>query len=252
MTRQRNYGTIENPNMRDITLELTDSLRDYMKILPDLDFGDFETMRLTPDKPNSARIIIPIYHYGEEVGTITAILFRSGDGTGANTTYKLNELEIYRYLQFKDKPERVLPRKKDCIKEAFFPFFSIHDNKIYRNTVSLEELSVDNPENPTMIIHACHLGDQPIKYPCFLKALKNDSNKKRGRGSERIQLTCGHFESGKRFGDPHAIVHTLKEPKDAMQVVGFLSVNRYDNPLVEILDKVATVPEDIRTSSDFF
>ena len=100
--------------------------------------------------------------------------------------------------------------------------------------VSLEQVTVDNPDYPTKLVKGITIGISPEDMIS-------------GRNAKpELQLTCGYRRNGQRFGDPHA---TFYNPKLAeghphrMQVAAFLSVESADNPLCKVLDKMAIAPQ---------
>ncbi len=190
---------------------LEEALRQYEVLHENqLNFSAFPDLVLTPDKPNSARTIIPVTHKETKVGEMYVIVFRPGDGTGDSKTYTLDQLRIppkYRYIE---KPARVLPRSKQgIICEGFFPLFSIGQNHPEMFAVSLEELTVDDVSNLQTIVRAWTLnnGNQPTVYQ-----------------------TTGMDLQSRRFGDPHAIHNATNK----IQVAGFLAVTDQESSLISI------------------
>lgn len=219
-------GTIENPDLVKLTELLDKSLEKYQKhIGNNIKFGSHLPLYMTPEKPNSGRTVVEVNYEGSKAGDMCVILFRPGDGTGDDKTYKLHDLEIPEYLRFIDKPERVLPRKKTCAMEVFFPFFSViqlpYGDEIptlaFGNVVSLEELTVDAASKK--IVKMRDLGESPETY-----------RNKIGQVTPHISLTTGYLANGTRFGDPHSIFH--RQDVKSMQVVGFLSLGE-DDPICE-------------------
>jgi hypothetical protein len=209
---------IEPTDLLTLRRPLEDALSAYENITG-LKFSDFPDLIHTPEKPNSARTIIPVTYKSAKVGDLYTIVFVKGDGTGDSKTYKLNELVIPSEFQFTDKSDRIIPRSKTgVIREGFFPFFSITPKG---NTVmyaaSLEELSLDGKT----IAPIWRLGLNDADYSA---ALQNQE-----ATTPQIYVTVGEAKDGKRIGDPHAI-HYSRHIADAIQVVGFLSINDLDNP----------------------
>ena len=204
-------------------------------------FGEHKPLQLTPDKSYTAKTVVPVISPNNQEAEMYVIAFSKGDGTGNNSSYHVDEIEIEGKLHFRKNQERVIPRsKKGIAMEAFFPFFSVHEifvpNSISRNIVCLEEIMFRNQEGsnlPTLVSQAI-LGHNWNKYG----ALGTEA------GPQFIYLTTGYKRNGKRFGDPHSIYyHTDQE--DALQVVGFLPITNKDSKLCEIFEEIATIPEGL-------
>jgi hypothetical protein len=173
-----------------------------------LQFLEHEPMKRTPDKPNFARSVVPVRYDDQPIGDMYVIVFMPGDGTGDEKTFKLGQLEIPKEHQYAERPEKVLPRRKDGVFcEGMFPIFSTVGNTRYLFTVSLEELTVDNVADPKKVIKTWDLGMERSRHD----TLPSHYN---------VYLTTGHRSDGKRFGDPHAIVNAT----DKIQVAGFLAI----------------------------
>jgi len=210
-------------NLAGMSAELKDTLNAYARSFSGhISFGDFNPLRLTPKKSYTARTEVPVFCQENPAGTLYALVFQFHDGTGDagdNCTFKLDDLEIPgRFKPMKD-PRKIFPRsKKGTHIEAFFPFFTAIDEKYFRHAVSLEEWTVDDPQNPKTIIKAGNLGLSPTQY---VEALANESSEDMLRHTLPLFLTCG-YQDGQRFGDPHAIYCAVPTP--GAQVVGFLAV----------------------------
>jgi hypothetical protein len=214
------------------TIKLADSLLDYGEELKSVEFGKFDDFSFTPEKPNTARTVVPVLYQGDEVGKIYAIVFAPQDGTGDTNTYTLSQIQLPAQIQH---PERLLPRKKSCIMEAFFPFFTEYNGAIFPNTACLDEIVVDKNGGTERAMLLWNLGVSPERFHRSVNdALGNIPH---------VQLTTGHYRNGERFGDPHAVYCDPISSFKAIQVVGFLAVDNKDNPLCPLLDKIAEVPE---------
>lgn len=233
------FGTFESPNLDILSKFLSVSLAEFENFIgQEILFGNkgspfkklIKQLYRTPEKPNTARSEVPVFVDSKEAGLLYCILFCPGDGTGDSKTYTVNDVVIPECLRFDVKQERVIPRKKSCSCEAFFPFFSVYSGNIVPNVVSLEELSL--AEDGRTITSTLHLGE--LSERCV--DIAKDSvlrNQKR----PFIEFTTGYRTDGTRFGDPHAIYHDRNFP--AMQVVGFLSVEKAGTPLAKILGSAA-------------
>ena len=209
------FGTNEEPNLNAFDAELKKYLERYqLRMGPDISLKLDGPMHLTPDKPNTARTTVTVNHKNVKLGTLYAILFTPGDGTGDANTYKQEELKVPKRLQFADKPERVFPRKKDCALEVFFPFFSVINREVNPYCVSLEELTVENGK----IVKLFELGFNPgdVRYRLEYGGTMVSET--------QAQFTVGYSVAGVRYGDPHAIYQN--RDLDVMQLVGFLSLEK--------------------------
>jgi len=211
--------------VRGFRKPLRKSLQKYASLLGgEVEFQEFPDFILTPDKPNSARTVVPVTFSGEEVGKMYVIVFSAFDGTGDDKTYGLGDVKIPLGLKWCEKPERVIPRSKEGVMiEGFFPLFS----KTPYGTIApfaahLDELTLDGNE----VIPAWRLGQNKRS---FLNAIS------RSRSSIRpeIQFTTKADFSGRRFGDPHAVYYG-SPALEAVQVAGFLSITDQDNPLMSL------------------
>mgnify|MGYP006221322631 CR=1 FL=1 len=204
---------------------LNASLRGYEQVIDsEISFGEFSDFRVTPDKPNYARTVVPVRYRGSEVGEMYAITFLSGDGTGDENTYKIGDVIIPDEFRFKEKQERVIPRSKEGIAlEAFFPLFSTnHRGHVIPFAACLEELTLNDHNE---IECAWNLGSKQQRY---LIQLDSDPE-----SMPRISLTTGTRQYWERFGDPHAIYNPVKVPHS--QTVGFLGISDENNPLYKVI-----------------
>ncbi|MBD3303890.1 hypothetical protein GF343_02000 [Candidatus Woesearchaeota archaeon] len=208
-------------DLSDMSLVLKEMLGKYADLFrPYVSFGDFASLRGTPGKNYTARTEVPVHGRNKDsIGTLYALVFQFQDGTGNDSTFKPGDLELPgRFKSMKD-PRTVFPRSKQGIRmEAFFPFFTALDGKYHKHAVCLEELTVDNPENPATIIPQGILGLKTTEYS---RALRGEKIKGYDDINPPLFLTCGYKE-GARFGDPHAIYHSI--PAEGAQVAGFLAV----------------------------
>ena len=195
-----------------------------------LSFGEFPDFVLTPDKSYSAKTVVPVLYNGEEVTTMSAILFQPYDGTGDTSTFSLGSLAVPKQWQHDTKPERVLPRAKTGILyEGCFPLFGLKPGLMPLEyivrpfAISLDELIVDSPDSPTAIVKGWDLGISNENYQILL-------------GSElslgaRVFLTTGTTRGGQRFGDPHVVYNG----RNSIQVAGFVGIRDNDNPLINLV-----------------
>jgi len=212
---------VNNHDLKALRKPLEEALSAYET--DNIKFQDFPDLILTPEKPNSARTIIPVKYGTAKVGDFYAIVFVRGDGTGDAKTYKIDDLIIPHEFLHSTKPERVIPRAKTGIVcEFFFPLFSISPQGYTSMfAASLDELGiVDKTITPIW-----RLGQSDIDYSKALqgKVLVNP----------QIDVTVGESRGGKRIGDPHSIYYG-RNIEDALQVAGFLGIADPNSPLINI------------------
>jgi hypothetical protein len=211
---------INDVNLKKLKEPLGATLSIYCSKLG-VSFQNIEDFKLTPEKPNSARIVVPVNYYKTSVGEIYVIAFVKGDGTGDESTYKINDLIIPSEYYHVDKTARVIPRAKNVISEtefktpmiseAFMPLFSIApDNHVALFAASLDELTVDDNK----IVPVGRLG---LSNENYSKALKGELEV-----IPKIYTTVVTF-AGKSIGDPHSVYYS-RDIDDAVQIVGFLGV----------------------------
>jgi len=221
---------------------IDETLKPYKRLLApngirDIMFGQYEPPRLTYDKAYTARADIPVYYCDTNIGNMAIIVFQPGDGTGDKSRYHLEDLVIPEEYRFQEKGERVLPRdKKNIYVEIAFPLCTIRNSKIFPYLMSLEQLTIDNPQRPRTIKKAWYLGMQIQEYLNIIYA--------NIRGTPFIQLTTWK-EDGKQHGDPHAIYcQRVRESEYGLQVVGFFTIKHPEHPLKEHLLKIAHKPQE--------
>ncbi len=186
-------------------------------------FQDFPDLALTPDKPNSARTVIPVTYKTAKIGDFYAVVFVKGDGTGDSKTYKLDDLVIPPEFQHNEKSERVIPRAKTgVICEGFFPLFSIApQGYVAMFATSLDELGIIGKT----ITPLWKLGQNSLDYS---KALHD-----KVPTNPQIYLTVGKSPKGERIGDPHSIYYAMAI-EDALQIVGFLGITDPNSPVLDM------------------
>ena len=213
---------VNNLDLKTLRMPLEQALSTYEE-RTGIRFQDFPDLTPTPEKPNSARTVIPVAYGTTKIGDLYAIVFVKGDGTGDSKTYKLDDLTIPSEFQHTEKPERVIPRAKTgVICEGFFPFFSINPQGYTAMfAASLDELSIDDKT----ITPLWRLGQTDSDYS---KALHG-----KVPSQPQIYLTVGETIGGKRIGDPHSIYYG-RNIEDALQVVGFLGITDPNSPVLNI------------------
>ncbi len=217
-------------NLRDLEAPIYDALTRFSeetdgRVL----FGYLEQaaqLELTPDKPNSARSSVPVYHEYEEAGTLHVIAFAPHDATGDDKTYTADRL-VNRH--FPDDP-RYYPRSKaNAHAEAHLSILSqrieSHDDPVlFAGHLSLLGIFkrdyFGTEEN-----HLVEIGYVGMESHSFASAVRDG----RSGTKPRATLTTGyrgeleHPEApGERFGDPHAL---LNRSGLAVQVAGFIAIS---------------------------
>ena len=233
--------------MKEITGHMIEQLERMLLHYHDLSAGAFTFSRVpefrdvSKEKPYSYRTDVAVQCLGSDAGKLTAIGFRPGDGTGAESDkYNLGNLTIPGQYVFERNPGKVVPRQKaengvEC--ELMLPMFTINADpcsdfgEVYKGAVCLEELTL-GAGYPHKVKHYGLLGSADAKQ--FIDLVKRTDL------TPMIYLTTGTLPWGRRFGDPHSIVFTdlgygrraqKEKTGDHMffdklvQVAGFLPVN---------------------------
>ena len=271
------YGTAKEPNLEEISKCAGNMLRPYNNILfnQKIEVSGFLQLELTPERSYTARSILNVATFDPKekqlvkIGDLYIILFAPGDGTGKEQRYRLNpyrtnplgradntfveriesmtrmKIKVPQEYQFDDKSERVLPRdklKEGVLTEAFFPLFSVEGSQHFPYLVSLEQITVDNNTNPKKLQKGLSIG---FNASLFQSAFLDPTTIFKPENPS-MELTCGYYRNGQRFGDPHATFYNPKLAEghpNLMQVAGFLAVESADNPLCKVLDKIGIVPK---------
>jgi hypothetical protein len=244
-------GAIGKHTFADITNVMRDSLHTYTALFRNSNFaiGDFSDFAHVAEKEYTARTAIPVLYKREEVGTLYALIFTPGDGTGSEEHYTTDPAHVsdtkkqvyipdnWRHV---DRPRSVTPRNKDSVlMEAFFPFFSLVGDNILANTVSLEEIGLEKRHH-AYVKKLWDLGVGDNRYEDDVRSGNNNT--------PRIQLTTGTRYYGLRDGDPHAIYFNPRvAPGVSAQVAGFLAVHTSGNPLTGMLENIADFPQRLVT-----
>lgn len=181
-------------------------------------FGDFRNFCFTSEKGYTARTIVPVSFDGDRVGDLYVLLFKPGDGTGDEGTYKLSEIDARNVTQQLDKQpgKEIVPRKKHCPTEIFFPFGSAFENQMHDGVVHMELLTLDDSN---FVKKEYNLG---LDYEKFIELL-------RGKQSigPYVQFTTGYHQYDNvsiRFGDPHS-VYFPPVTAGVIQMAGFLELD---------------------------
>jgi hypothetical protein len=249
----RDFGTLKHPNLETLTKVLDQALPTYAAMLGEgVTFERKDPLTRAPaKKAYTASTVVPVTYHGREEGTLYAILFCPGDGTGDGKSIPIGNVHVppEYHFDYWDKPERVVPRSKGhfsgqkrTIIEACLPFYSVLQNTVQPEgeiidlpnggvvpfTISLEELGLDHGT----IIKLWDLGMDQTRY--------QDREIPVHRANPHIYLTVGTSHTGHRFGDPHAI-YAGRHLK-TMQMAGFLGVTDPHNPLAKMIEKVGIAP----------
>ena len=206
-------STFEDPIYRALTRysEITDG-----RVL----FGFLEQavkLELTPDKPNTARSVVPVYHENEEMGTLYTIAFAPQDATGDDKTFKAEDLRS----RFPNDP-KYFPRSKAAVHAE------VH--------LAIASQTMESQEDPVMFAgHLRLLGLIGDNYLDEIGYVGQESHsftstmRNRHPRNPRVTLTTGQRgeisisdKAGERFGDPHALLN----PKEGVvQVAGFIAIS---------------------------
>ena len=213
---------INEIDLKTLRRPLEEALAGYEKIIPNLSFGDFADIYLTPDKSNSARTIIPVNYKGTKLADMCAIVFAKGDGTGDDKTFKLEDVTIPEYYRHDIKSERIIPRSKTGIRwEGFFPFFTLNEQeRISKYLTHLKVLGVTRGQDKE-IITIGQLGSVSEKE--FDYRLNHNLVR-----DEKPAIYLTKYKKGtEKIGDPHAVYSPNWIAKN-IQMGGFLSITTTD------------------------
>jgi hypothetical protein len=184
------------------------------------DISQAADLDLTPEAPYSAKKSTQVRHLGETVGSFVVIVFSPEDGTGNDSTFSLNEVEISRPYH---RRTSVLPRSKAAVHTEIHVPISSHvvDSPNMDPGYLCGNLDVlgFKPDNPRLVAKVGELGQH---NSIFLKSkgIGCTPANKATVGFRNIE-TGELALSGARFGDPHAIYNPWL---DRVQVCGFLAV----------------------------
>ena len=183
---------------------------------------------LTPDKPNSARSVTRVTDYvGKFVGDLFTIVFKPGDGSGDESSYRVTALDFdYRY----PKEPKAVPRSKEKIlAEVFLPILmhKIESPNACANQFfgTLDLLGIKPVNGKPRVIKLATLGSRLIASSTGAQAY----------------YTCGERETDNepdRFGDPHAVYNSLEK---SVVIASFLAVARgpIERSLLEALKSLS-------------
>ncbi|MBU0536418.1 MAG: hypothetical protein KKE20_05595 [Nanoarchaeota archaeon] len=250
--------------MKELTQAMTENIRRMLSFYHDLSAGSLEfeevpeVQDVSKQKPYSYRTDVPVKCIGQDIGKLTVIGFRLGDGTGAESDqYKLRDLIVPGKYIFETKPEKVVPREKlrnGVHAELMFPMFTINADsgnafgEVYDNSVCLEELTLASTEGQMKIVRYGLLGAGDPQW--FMEACESGA---RVVGKPSPMFTTGQLPWGPRFGDPHSVVYTnLGYGRDAqkgmagdpdflekrIQVAGFLPIGGQSGYLHSVVNRM--------------
>lgn len=223
-------------NVCGVSLDkLHDSIAEGMQGHSAVTGGEFrfdcsDELVLTPNRPNSARMRIPILLEGNPVAEAVAIVFAPGDGTGDTNARPLEGLDTGPYPH----ADLVVPRPKTGIDhEAYLPLATVDLDSISQQAIpfagSLHMLGeVAGPKGERALTRLATLGLNAVDFARAMNGLFQPE--------PLATLTTG-YESGLtvsprvrvgRFGDPHAVFNPydsrLGDKPDRLQVCAFLPI----------------------------
>lgn len=173
------------------------------------DLDSAAQLRLTPEKPNTARSESQVHHLGEVAGTLYVIVFDMEDGTGDENTFKLEDSMLGWY----PLRSEFVPRSKAGIhSEAHLALASFEPHSDEAPIMFANHLDVVS-FNAGRMRQLAHLGQDLYDYA------------RAERGQTIVEptatLTTGYSAAtGERFGDPHAVCNR----RLSVQVAAFLAI----------------------------
>lgn len=194
------------------------------QVLFDVDAGK---LQLTPDKPYTARCSSPAYFLDstsqllEPSATLHVLAFAPGDATGAESSYKLDNINTGRFPR---EPKYVPRLKTDMLTEAHLALAAINteyahaEPTLFAGSLSVLGLSTTRDiDNRRYLTQLGYVGQPPEVFADILRD---------GHCPEPTATLCvGYSDRGmiaRRFGDPHAI---LSETENVLQIAGFLAIS---------------------------
>lgn len=177
-------------------------------------------LALTPDKPNTARSVTPVWHWGKEAGKLVVIAFEPGDGSGDELTHQLTDLDTGSYPH----ASKIVPRGKAGIhSEAHLTIASVYEDNFAVYAGNLTELGLSVGRDTVI-----KLGELGQSGPEFHRVMANQA-----AANPTATLTTGYRRAlrseagGERFGDPHAVYNAHPE---IVQVCGFIALSTQAAP----------------------
>jgi hypothetical protein len=200
-----------------------DALEEYEAISEgrlELAHMDATHLKLTPDKPYSARSQTPVRFDREYIGDMYVIAFSPYDGTGDEETLRLGKTSVDQRLPQQPK---IMPRSKA----------GIHSEGL----LTLAQANVDFPaDDPDLFEGSFELIGLKDDEVTEVGHLGHISHLFRLASRPSVTYTVGRDQDGERFGDPHAVYSALD---NVVQVCGFLAVTN------EVAKKHPTVLESL-------
>lgn len=175
-------------------------------------------LELTPDKPNSARSSVPVYHEYEEIATLYTIAFAPHDATGDDKTFKTEDIATN---SFPNDP-KYFPRSKAAAHAEVHLAIASQTMESSEDPVMFAgHLSLIGVVGGKHVIEAGYIGQESHS---FASTMRN-----RHPRNPRVTLTTGYRgemanpgNPGERFGDPHALLNCNE---DVVQVAGFIAIS---------------------------
>jgi hypothetical protein len=194
-----------------------------------LGLGDFE-LKSQSQRTYCARGCSLATLDGTPVGNMYILVFRPGEGTGDENTYKKGSLRLNLLRELNDPIDEVavLPRSKEgVLVEGCFPLLSIDsEGGVFEYAVCLHELTVGG--TPESVVPLGTIGMHPNEYVCMY-----GSSLMRG---PQAFFTVQTHSNGDRFGDPHSIFYGVPAGYTT-QIVGFLAIEDAESPLLGLAER---------------
>ncbi len=204
-----------NPEVAGIDLSIMqDTVAEFMPAYYKLSHGTVEIdpnqaadLKLTPEKPNSARSVTPVHFRGEQIADAYTIVFGPQDGTGDESAYELADIDTT--ARYPNDP-KVVPRSKAGMdSEAHLTIASIDTekprNKPHTIVPFAGSLSLLGLSHSMQLQKIGVLGQRPGVLTDVFDA---DYNEYRYQPEPTATITTAASSDrqiGPRFGDPHAV-----------------------------------------------
>lgn len=221
MSRFNASPSLQERDLYEFEVPIVDAVRQYNDIAEGaITFSPVQAsiLEITPDKPNSARSLTPVYVGEDEIATLYTIAFAPHDGTGDENTYRATDLQFSRRYP---AAAHTVPRTKsgiDCEVHLALVAKDLErrfaDPKLF--AANLDLLGFPAPGNTVDKIGT--LG-QP--HDLFTNAIDTE-----WQPEPVVTVTTGVPETadpatGERYGDPHAVFNRWST---VVQIAGFIAL----------------------------
>lgn len=199
---------------------IEEALKAYQEqTLLDFDIDGAVKLVATPDKPNSARSATDVTFGAAKnpFGKLFVIMFKPGDGSGDESSFKLEDLIVPDEYP---KSSKIVPRVK--AKHGA----GLHERINHEGALSIAKVKLDSKDDPVLFGGTFDLLGLDGHVIRKIGELGHETTVKAEELTPITTLTVGNIgiegAGIKRFGDPHSVYNA--DPEHA-NVVAFLGVS---------------------------